>query len=437
MRSGRVSAPSVRSMPASPRPPVVVLGAGAAGLMAAGWAATAGAEVVLVERTRQGGKKIVVSGGGRCNVLPSEVDVRRFVSASPQHVVRRMLGAWPLGDQRRFFEETLGVPLALEAETGKLFPASNRATDVRAALVDWTRRAGVRHVFDTRVTAVLPVERAADAAAEGARWRVETDGGGAIEAASVVVATGGLSVPNTGSDGFGLVLARRLGHTLVPTYAALTPLTSDAGPGGAPVATLAGVSLAARVAGGKGAGAMASARGFLFTHRGYSGPSVLDVAHLVTRARALGDSPPPLTVRWLPDLDDVAWNVRLQAATGPAAPALRRAMPARLADALLAHAGVAFDQPLAHLPRDARRRLATALGAFPLRVTGDEGYRTAEVTGGGVALADVDLRTLESRLAPGLHFCGEVLDAFGPIGGFNFLWAWATGRSAGLGAAEG
>ena len=416
-------------MPASLRAPVVVLGAGAAGLMAAGWAASAGAEVVLVERTRQGGKKIVISGGGRCNVLPSEVDVRRFVSASPQPLVRRMLGAWPLTDQRRFFEDTLGVPLVLEPETGKLFPASNRATDVRAALVAWTQRSGVRHLFDTRVTAVRPLDFG-----EGARWTVETDGGGSIEAASVVVATGGLSVPNTGSDGFGLGLARRAGHVLVPTYAALTPLTSDTGPGGAPVATLAGLSLAARVAGGKGASAMASARGFLFTHRGYSGPSVLDVAHLVTRARALGEAPPPLTVRWLPEMDEQAWDAHLRPLTGPAAPALRRAVPARLADALLAHAGVSPDQPLAHLTREARRRLSAALGAFPLRVTGDEGYRTAEVTGGGVDLADVDARTLESRRAPGLYFCGEVLDAFGPIGGFNFLWAWSTGRSAGLGA---
>ncbi len=418
-------------MPVPNRSPVVVLGAGAAGLMAAGWAAQAGAEVVLVERTRQGGKKIVVSGGGRCNVLPSEVDVRRFVSASPHHLVKRMLGAWPLGDQRRFFEDTLGVPLVMEPETGKLFPASNRATDVRAALVAWTQRSGVRHVFDTRVTAVRPLD---SDGGDGARWAVETEGGGAIEAASVVVATGGLSVPNTGSDGFGLGLARRTGHALVPTYAALTPLTSDTGPGGAPVATLAGLSLAARVAGGKGGTAMASARGFLFTHRGYSGPSVLDVSHLVTRARALGEAPPPLTVRWLPEMDDPAWDAHLRTLTGPAAPALRRAVPARLADALLAHAGVAPDQPLAHLTRDARRRLSAALGAFPLRVTGDEGYRTAEVTGGGVDLADVDPRTLESRRAPGLYFCGEVLDAFGPIGGYNFLWAWSTGRSAGLGA---
>lgn len=421
------------SMPTPPRLPIVVIGAGAAGTMAAGWAASAGAEVVLVERTRQGGKKIVVSGGGRCNVLPSEVDVRRFVSESPMHLVRRMLATWPLDAQRRFFEDTLGIPLRIEPETGKLFPASNRATDVRDGLLAWCQRQGVIPAFGTRVTAVRPVTGDAD----GARWAVETDVAGTIAARSVVVATGGLSVPNTGSDGFGFGLARRTGHAVEPTYAALTPLTSDAiAPGGLPVASLAGVSLPARVAGGSGASALASARGFLFTHRGYSGPSVLDVSHLVTRARASDVPAPTLTVRWDADSDDSVWDERLRTAGGTAGTLVRRSVPARLADALLATAGVAPDQPLAHLGRDARRRLAVALGAFPLRVTGDEGYRTAEVTGGGLALSEVDPRTFESRRTPGLFFCGEVLDAFGPIGGFNFLWAWATGRSAGLGASE-
>ena len=359
--------------------------------------------------------------------------MRRFVSESPHHLVRRMLAAWPLDAQRRFFEDTLGVPLRLEPETGKLFPASNRATDVRDALLAWYRRQGVISRFETRVTAVRPV----DGGADGVRWRVETDAAGVLEACAVVVATGGLSVPNTGSDGFGFGFARRTGHVVEPTYAALTPLTSDSlAPWGVPVASMAGVSLAARVSGGTGAAALASSRGFLFTHRGYSGPSVLDVSHLVTRARAAGQPLPTLTVRWDADSDASVWDERLRSSGGTVGALVRRALPTRLADALLATADVPPEQPLAHLGRDARRRLAAVLGVFPLRVTGDEGYRTAEVTGGGVALSEVDPRTLESRRAPGLFFCGEVLDAFGPIGGFNFLWAWATGRSAGLGASE-
>src|SRR5690606_1420385 len=196
------------------RPPVVVVGAGAAGLTAALFAARAGAPVVLVERTADGGRKILISGGGRCNILPSVAAPARYVTDSSPNTLRKLLMAWPLHEQRAFFEHELGMPLEVEPETGKLFPSSHRARDVRDGLVARVREAGARLWFGTRVTDVAPCPGGAGAgggAGPGARWRISLDGAPPLDAAAVILATGGLSVPATGSDGFGLGIARRLG----------------------------------------------------------------------------------------------------------------------------------------------------------------------------------------------------------------------------------
>src|SRR5687768_13445732 len=195
--------------------PVIVVGAGAAGVTAAIFAAEAGRKVLLLERTRDGGRKIVMSGGGRCNVLPSELAPSRFVTASSPNTMKKLLLAWPLREQRVFFEETLAIPLALEAETGKLFPVSNRSRDVRDGLLALASRRGVQTRFGVVVTDVVPTDGSGSAA-----WRVAVKDGPDLEASSVVLATGGLSVPATGSDGTGLEVARRLGHTVHDTYPA-------------------------------------------------------------------------------------------------------------------------------------------------------------------------------------------------------------------------
>ncbi len=401
---------------------MLVLGGGAAGLMAAIFAARAGARVVLLEKTRRVGTKIVISGGGRCNVLPSVVDERVFVTDSSRRLLGRMLASWPLDAQRRFFEDDLGVPLALEAETGKLFPASNRATDVRDALVHAASAAGTDLRTGADVTGLAP---------SPAGWAATLGDGTVVEARAAVVATGGLSVPKTGSDGFGLRLARALGHRVEPTYPALAPLTAEP----APHADLAGVAVPdAQVRVPLGKGAFETAGGFLFTHRGYSGPAVLNVSHLTALGRARGDTP-AVVVGWTDTPADV-WEAALtEPGRGLVTTAVRAAVPARLADRLMADADVPADRARADLRRDERRRLVEALTATPLPWTGDEGYKKAEVTGGGVGLGEVDTQTLESRHHPGLFFAGEVLDAFGPIGGYNFFWAWATGRRAGAAAA--
>jgi predicted Rossmann fold flavoprotein len=403
-------------------PPTVILGAGAAGLMAALFAVGRGRRVLVLERTRDGGRKILVSGGGRCNILPSVTEPSRFVTDSSPNTLRKILTSWPLEEQRRFFEVEAGIPLALETETGKLFPASNSARQVRDQLLALVRRRGAEIRFEALVSDLQPP------AAPGDPWRVRLASGEEIAAANVIVATGGLSMPGTGSDGTGIAIVRRLGHTIHETYPALTPLTLEP-PRYAP---LAGISRTVTIRAPGPKRTVSTRGGFLFTHRGYSGPAVLDVSHLAVRSRLAGGPPQPLRVQWT-EMDAAAWDRLLRETPGTSFGLLRRHLPDRLAEVLLADAGVEGSRSLPQLRREERRRLVEALADHPLPWTGDEGYPKAEVTGGGVALSEIDPRTMESRLHPGLFLCGEILDAFGPIGGHNFLWAWATGRAAGLG----
>lgn len=408
-------------MPSTAPHPIAIVGAGAAGLMAAIVAAERGVRVLLLERTADGGRKILISGGGRCNVLPSALEPRRFVTDSSPHLLRRMLESWPLVSQREFFERDLRIPLALEPETGKLFPVSNRARDVRDRLLGRARELGVEVRGEAHVVSLQP---------ENGRFTLRLARGDALIAARVIITAGGLSVPATGSDGFGLTLARDLGHTVHQTYPALTPLVADP----APHATLAGVSLTATLAAMVGRHRVHSTGGFLFTHRGYSGPAVLDLSHVAVRSRLAGGPRQEITVQW-GDLTAADWGTLLQVrSVARVLGVLRERLPARLAERLLEEAGIDPQQQLAQLRREARQELVRRLTAYALPWTGDEGYKKAEVTGGGLALNEVDPATLESRKVPGLFFAGEVLDAFGPIGGYNFAWAWATGRLAGLGA---
>ena len=403
---------------------IIVIGAGAAGTMAAIFSAGTGAETLLLERTRDGGRKILISGGGRCNVLPSQLDETRFVTDSSPNTLRKLVRSWPLAEQIAFFEREVGIPLVEESESRKMFPASHKARDVRDGLLALAKRRGASVFMETHVTDVV---RAGD------RWSVILSGAPPIDADAVIVATGGLSVPTTGSDGTGLRVLEKLGHVIRPTYAALTPVVASP----SPFASLSGVSLSVNLTATGRARAATASGGFLFTHIGYSGPSVLDVSHVVVRSRADGEQPRArVTVRWT-ELGDDAWAERLRPrGARTVMTAVRAELPDRLASALIDAAHVAPDRLLSELPRDERLRLIEMLVRGTLPWTSDEGYRKAEVTGGGLDLSEIDPRTMESRRHPGLYLCGEVLDAFGPIGGYNFLWAWATGRAAGLGAAR-
>jgi predicted Rossmann fold flavoprotein len=401
---------------------VAVIGAGAAGLLAAIHAAKGGARVVLLERTPDGGRKILISGGGRCNVLPSHLDTMRYVTASSPNSLRMILRGWPLEEQRAFFEEEVGLPLRLEEETGKLFPLANRARAVRDGLVRTAKAHGVEWQSGVEVTALDPLTPG---------WGISLAGGRTIRADAVIVATGGLSVPKTGSDGFAYGALASLGHTIHPTYPALTPLTLDP-----PVfADLAGVSLPVTIEAKNATERREASGGFLFTHRGYSGPAALDISHVAVRGRLAGEAPATLTVQWT-SYNAETWETFLAPAPHQVGTVIRRELPTRLADRLLADVGIDPSRKLSQLPRNGRKALVAALTRYPLPWTGDEGYKKAEVTGGGVALGEVQPATMESRIHPGLFLAGELLDAFGPIGGYNFVWAWVTGRLAGLGAAS-
>jgi predicted Rossmann fold flavoprotein len=404
-------------------PRVIVIGAGAAGTMAAIFAARGGADTVLLERTRDGGRKILISGGGRCNVLPMEVDESRFVTDSSVNTMRKMIRAWPLAEQRAFFQGELRIPLVDEAEALKVFPASHKARDVRDGLLAYASGHGVDVRMNSLVVGIAP---------DTGRWRVDLDGAPSLDADALVIASGGLSVPATGSDGFGLRALEALGHDIHRTYAALTPITDES----SAFASLAGISFEATLTATSAERTAAHTGGFLFTHHGYSGPAPLNVSHVVVRARAESASNARIRVCWTP-LGDAEWEQVLMPPAGPRTVigALRNEMPDRLAAVLISMVDVDAHKPLAELRREERLRLIEILVRGELPWSGDEGYKKAEVTGGGVALSEVNPRTMESRRHAGLFICGEVLDAFGPIGGYNFLWAWATGRAAGIGAA--
>ena len=399
---------------------LVVLGGGAAGLMAAIAAGEAARDsgrtlsLLVLEAAREPGRKILVSGGGRCNVLPRSDAPERFVSSSPARLVKRALDRFPLADQKDFFEERLGGTLHEEGE--KLFPPSERSRDVRDALDRRARELGAEIRTGGICRSLAP---------SGAGFSIGIDGR-PLEARKVVLATGGRSVLAGGADAAGFDLAARLGHTVRPLYPALVPMVAE----GAPHRALSGLSAEARVTVLAGGRRISASGGFLFTHRGYSGPAVLDVAHAVEQARLL-EEPFRVTVSFGEPRE---WDDLLRGASGPPSALLRKHFPDRLADLLVAAAGTGATT-LQRLTREGRAALVAAITGFELPVTGTEGYRTAEVTGGGVSLEEVDPGSGASRLVPGLFFAGEILDAFGPIGGFNFQWAWSTGRTAGRAAA--
>ncbi len=402
--------------------PIVVVGAGAAGLLAALFAARAGARVMLLETRPRPGAKIRVSGGGRCNVLPSAMTLDDYYSSGSRNTLRNILFSWPLADVRHFFEAELGIPMKTEA-TGKVFPVSENPLDVVDALLDACARAGVTLTGSFRVTRI-----ARTGGERGASFEVEEAGGRRVLAQRLVLATGGLSLPKTGSDGAGLRFAEALGVATLPTYPALVPLRTD----DARWTALSGVSVRARLRALHGDRSVGeSERELLFTHRGFSGPVVLDMSRHVTAPDAAGRR---LLVHW----GGVAsnWEDALRASSKRlVSTVLAERLPERLADALLAAADVPHERREHELQRAERQRLLATLGAFELPVDGNEGYAKAEVTAGGIALSAIRSRTLECSAAPGLFVCGEILDVVGRIGGFNFLWAWSSGRRAGEAAA--
>ena len=400
---------------------MAVLGAGAAGLATAIFSRRLHPHrsVVLVDGAKRPGAKILVSGGSRCNVTNADVSDSDFWGGR-RTIIRRILRAFPVRDTVTFFRD-LGVPLHEEAD-GKLFPDSNTARDVLNALLREADRAGVILAADQRVVDIVPA---------GTAFRVATSRGD-INASRVVLAMGGQSLPKSGSDGSGFALAQRLGHTLVPTTPGLVPLTLADQQHGLH-RELQGVAHAVELTlwiDEKAAIRLAGS--LLWTHFGVSGPVTLNMSRHWLRARLEGRRA-TLTASFTPGQSfedaDGWWTARaLERPQTSVHHSLATLVPASVATALLTRLAIDEHTALAHFARDQRRRLVHALVRWPLDVDGSRGYNYAEVTAGGVSLDEIDPSTMASRACPGLFLVGEILDADGRIGGFNFQWAWSSAR---------
>ena len=361
--------------------------------------------IVAIDSAKKIGAKILISGGGRCNITNEVVRAQDFNGL--QNGIGKVLRTFGVADTIAFFED-LGVPLKRE-ETGKIFPISNRARDVVEALLAAAEDVGVEIVSGMAVVSIEP----------------GFVSNGSIRADRVILAAGGRSVPKTGSDGSGYALARRLGHTVTATFPALVPLIVTPGHW---ITTISGTSVDAELSVKSPTGRVLHRhRGsMLFTHFGLSGPVVLDISR-----HWIANQPATLSANFLPgetfdSLEAALLNAGRRNPRATVSSVLRGRLPERLLTQL------APVTPLGRMIKDARRRIVRDVVNYTLPVIRDRGFDYAEVTAGGVPLEEIDLATMESRVCKNLYLCGEILDVDGRIGGFNFQWAWASGRSAGL-----
>jgi len=427
----------------SQRIDIAIIGAGAAGLAAGIFAAQTRPDlsILLLDGARTIGAKILVSGGGRCNVTNVRVKPSDFNGT--HRFVERVLQQFDEQATARWFD-SLGVPLK-EEPTGKLFPVTNNARTVLQALCDQLTKLGVRLLPQRRVKSLTPHEQ---------NFSIQTEGE-TFTSRQVILATGGQSLPKTGSDGHGWMIARQLGHTVTQTYPALVPLVIH---DQFFHHTLSGIShevtLMTRVD-----GKLVDRRtgSLLWTHFGISGPVALDASRFWVIAHGQGGEV-SLFLNFFPgqSFDDVdRWLFEARAASGRQTVAgfLSERLPVRVAKTMCSYVNDAYppapgeaghqekitdlaSTPLSELRRSTRRDLTQALTNLPLPVIGSRGWNFAEVTAGGIPLKEVSPYSMASRKIPGLYLIGEMLDCDGRIGGFNFQWAWSTGYIAGTHAAE-
>ena len=409
---------------------IAIVGAGAAGLMASIWTGRTALEaghtlrVAAFDGAAKLGAKILVAGGGRCNVTHHAVSEADFAGSS-RHAVRKVLLRYPVDETVRFFNE-LGVGLKREP-TGKLFPITDKARTVLDALLNEALRVGVGFVNPCRVEAI-------EAHPEFFLLRTMR---GDRRARRVILATGGKALPRTGSDGAGFEFAKSLGHTLTShTFPALAPLLL---PSEHPLLALSGVAQPATLSVTEPSGKRLTSftNDLLITHFGLSGPVVLDISRFWS-ARVLEGLPTEMRINWIPQFVPAAVeHMLLEPGPTGVARILANHIPERLARALCEASLIDPARPLHSLRRDERKALLLTVTDMRVPIVGDRGFTFAEATAGGVPLSEVVLETMASRPCPGLHLCGEILDVDGRVGGFNFQWAWASGFVAGVAAANG
>ena len=407
---------------------VVVIGAGAAGLAAAISAGETAAKgdrpqrIVLLDGAKAIGAKILVSGGGRCNVTHDVVTPADFFGN--RDIIKNVLAAFSVQATIDWFA-SMGVELKRE-ETGKLFPVSDKARTVLTALTGRCHDLGLVIHPDHRVTGL-------EGPSESRSGFVLYHTHGTLHTRKVILATGGRSIPKSGSDGVGYGLARRLGHRVTATVPALVPLVLE---DTMFHKTLSGLSLDAELTTVvKGRTVDCRTGSLLWTHFGMSGPVVMDASRFWTLAHEQGESG-EMYGNFLPDQTQEqvrSWFLE-QARDNPRrsiGKTLSQAIPQRFSETVIRHIGCDAHTTICQLPRKDRDHLLEAFTKFRFPIVHDRGWNYAEVTAGGVPLEEISFRTMESKLVPGLYLIGEILDCDGRIGGFNFQWAWATGFLAG------
>lgn len=393
---------------------LIIIGAGAAGLMAAAEASRLGLDVLVLESQREPGLKILVSGGGRCNVTNARLGEKDYAAGCP-HTLRHVLKTFTPPQAVEFFEHW-GAPLALQ-DTGEFFSADDKARTVRDALVRAAGESGARMVCGWRVHSL--------ALQDGA---FNVIGQELIECArAVLVTTGGLSYPATGSDGAGYALAGLFGHHIVPTRPALTPFLSS----GDIFSNLAGIVVPVRLSLWAEGRKLRSVQGpLLFTHNGFSGPAPMEMSGYWS---AVKDKPGcGISVDFMPEMkgDDIEFLFDPSSAKRSIKNVTAQFLPERLAAVLIGAAGLDARLFSGEMGRKDKKALAGFLRGCVLPIQDTMGYDKAEVTAGGVDLKELKGATLESRLQGNLYFAGEVVDVDGRIGGFNLHWAWASGVAA-------
>jgi len=393
---------------------VIIIGAGASGLMCAGTAGRRGRRVLVLEKNRRTGEKILVSGGGRCNFTNLYMEPGCFISANP-HFCKSALKRFTPQDFIAMLKKH-GIPIQ-ERGQGQMF-CRDSAGDILRMLLEECERAGVCIQTDCDIHSV---EADKQEVSSPQRFMLST-GKGEFSSSSLVVATGGLSMPRLGASGLGYEIARQFGQRVLPTRAGLAPFRfSDSFK--AVTERLSGISLEVTLS----AGGRRFNDSVLFTHRGLSGPAALQLSNYWLPGQAI-------TMNVLPGIDGMKW-FRLQKQEHPKA-LLRNLLAPRLPKRLVQELQTRFwqtwaDKPVSELPDSVLGHIAEGLAHWQLKPSGTEGYRTAEVTLGGVDTGELSSKTMESRIQRGLYFIGEVVDVTGHLGGYNLQWAWSSGVAAG------
>ncbi|HTN39696.1 MAG TPA: NAD(P)/FAD-dependent oxidoreductase [Asticcacaulis sp.] len=386
---------------------VVIIGAGAAGLMCAIEAARRGRRVAVLDHARKPAEKIRISGGGKCNFTHLQATPKNFLSQNPHFCISALKRFTPWDFLDRVVKR--GIPY-FEKTEGQLF-CETSAGDIIDMLLDGLNEAGGELYLGVSVETVQKTENG---------FEVDTSNG-ALATEKLVVATGGLSIPKMGATGLAYDIARQFDHTITETRAGLVPFTLG-GDKLAAIEGLSGVSLTAKVTCGK----TSFTDGFLFTHRGLSGPAILQISSYWKPGQTI-------EIDLCPDIDMLTHlqAKRKDRSKQTVGTVMAEALPRRLSDRLLEWHKVQPENRMAELSNATLQTLADAVNRWILMPDGTEGYRTAEVTLGGIDTQALSSQTMESQLCPGLYFIGECVDVTGWLGGYNFQWAWSSGWAAG------